>query len=114
MTSSTGNTITYTYEGTLVPFNVQAHYNKDAAANILSSHKLAQIKNSHIVYDSRFADCFRLIYNDGKEAQFQNNSDGLYIYVDPSQNKIWMNSERNGNEQFVQTVNNNEHFLEAM
>ena len=34
MTSSTGNTINYTYEGTLVPFNVQAHYNKDAAANI--------------------------------------------------------------------------------
>ena len=28
MTSSTGNTIDYAYEGTLMPFNVKAHYNR--------------------------------------------------------------------------------------
>ena len=112
MISSTGNTIDYAYEGTLMPFNVKAHYNRRAAANILSFHKLAQIADAHMLYDSRVADCFRLIYDDGREAQFANNGDGLYIYVDPSKNKAWNNNkEGTRNIQLVQTVDKNEQLM---
>ena len=38
------------------------------------------------IYDSHEADCFRLIYKDGREIQFQNFGDGLYTYVDPKNN----------------------------
>jgi len=62
----------------LKPFGVQAHYNKDGAANILSFHMLAAIKDAYMTYDSRFAGRFRLRFNDGKEFQFRNCGDGLH------------------------------------
>jgi len=46
MKSSTGDIMDYKYIGMLKPIGVQAHYNKDGAANILSFHMLAAIKDA--------------------------------------------------------------------
>ena len=65
-----------------------------------------------MLYYSRVADCFRPVYNDGREAQFRNNGDGLYIYVDPSENKTWNENEKvTHNTQLVQTVEKNEQLM---
>ena len=112
MKSSTGDIMDYKYTGMLKPFGVQAHYNKDGTANILSFHMLAAIKDAHMVYDSRVADCFRLVYNGGREAQFRNNGDGLYIYADPSEIKIWNKNKKVTHKiQLVQTVEKNKQLM---
>ena len=89
MKSSTGDIMDYKYTGMLKPFGVQAHYNKDVTANILSFHMLAAIKDAHMLYDNRVADCFRLIYKDGREIYFSNHGGGLYTFVDPKCNKVF-------------------------
>ena len=71
MQSSTGDHIDYEQKGTLKLFNLDAFYNKNTAANILALHTMSALDNAYMVYDSRVADCFRLIYYDGKEYQFQ-------------------------------------------
>ena len=86
MQSSTGDHIDYEQKGTLKLFNLDAFYNKNTAANILAFHTMSALDNTYMVYNSRVADCFRLIYQDGKEFQFQNFGDGLYTYVDPKDN----------------------------
>ena len=95
MTSSTGSTMDYNTKGLLQPFNVDAYYNKNTAANILSFHTLAALTDAYMIYDSRIADCFRLVYQNGNEAQFQNMGDGLYVYVDPEKNKKFDINPRN-------------------
>ena len=60
-------------------------------------------------YDGRVADCFRLIYDDGREVQFRNNGRGLYIYIDPEQNKKFgPGPPLQSFVQYLQTVTGNE------
>ena len=86
MQSSTGDFMNYGLIGKLKNFNVETFYNKNTAANILAFHTISALDDAYMVYDSRVADCFRLIYQDGREIQFQNFGDGLYTYVDPKDN----------------------------
>ena len=118
MRSSTGNVMKYTEKGILKPFNVEAFYNKRTAANILAFHTLCAIKDAYMVYDSRQGDCFRLVYKNGREAQFQNLGDGLYKYVNPRDNKNFNNTNESATSdykqktvQFVQTVSDNESLM---
>ena len=97
---------------------MKAFYNKRTAANILAFHTLSSIKDAYMVYDSRQGDCFRLVYNDGREIQFQNLGDRLYKYVDLRKSKQFKNkSELTTSEckqntvQFVQTVSDNESLM---
>ena len=88
MQSSTGNIMEYNKKGWHKKFNVETFYNKNTAANILAFHTLSSLNDAYMLYDSRVADCFRLIYKNGKEIQFQNHGDGLYTYVDPKENIV--------------------------
>ena len=106
MQSSTYDHIAYEQKGTLKMFNLDAYYNKNAAANILGLHTMSALDNAYIVYDSRVADCFRLIYHNGKECQFQNFGDGLYTYVDPKDNWKIKTHEQKRPMNYLQTVDN--------
>ena len=64
-----------------------------------------------MIYDSREADCFRLIYKDGREIQFQNFGDGLYTYVDPKDNWKIEPKEPKSFAQYLQTVNDKEQLM---
>ena len=68
-------------------FDVEAFYNKNIVANILAFNTLSALDDAYMLYDSRVADCFRLIYKNEKEIQFQNFDDGLYTYVDLKDNR---------------------------
>ena len=83
MRSSTGDIMKYYKKGILQPFGIEVSYNRNTAANILAFHTLTELKDARMVYDSRVADCFRLIYTHGKELQVQNCRDGLYVFVNP-------------------------------
>ena len=87
MESTTGDFLAYKEKGRHTIFDVDTFYNKNTAANILAFHTLNDLHNAYMYYDGRVADCFRLIYDDGREVQFRNNRRGLYIYTDPEQNK---------------------------
>ena len=119
----------YYKKGKHTTFGVDAYYNKDTAANILAFHTLAKLKGAHIQYDSRVADCFRLIYKNGNELQFKNCGDGLYTFVNPKENiKFESNNKEQPNEeekdnittqkeivdvqtQYIQTVKENEKLM---
>ena len=77
----------------LKPFGVESYYNSGTTANILAFHTLSSLKDAHMLYDSRQGDCFRLIYKNGKELQFQNCGDGLYTFVNPINNKMFINKK---------------------
>ena len=104
MRSSTGDVMKYYKKGKHTTFGVDAYYNKDTAANILAFHTLANLKGAYMLYDSRAADCFRLIYKDGKELQFKNCGDGLYTFVHPNEN---IKFESNKKEQLNEDVKHN-------
>ena len=111
MRSSTGNIMKYHKKGMLQPFGVESYYNSSTAANILAFHTLSSLKDAHMLYDSRQGDCFRLIYKNGKELQFQNCGDGLYTFVNPINNKIVINEketkEQNGTKVNKETTDIN-------
>ena len=111
MQSSTGDYMDYNLKGTLKNFNVDAFYNKNTAANILAFHTLSALDDAYMFYDSREADCFRLIYKDGREIQFQNFGDGLYTYVDPKDNWKIEPKEPKSFAQYLQTVNDKEQLM---
>ena len=111
MHSSTGDTMDYSSKGWHKNFNVEMFYNKNTAANILAFHTLSALDEAYMVYDSRVADCFRLIYKNGKELQFQNHGDGLYTYVDPKENLLLKNPDDCSFAQYLQTVKDNENIM---
>ena len=60
-------------------------------------------------YDGRVADCFRLIYDDGREFQFKNNGRGLYEFTDPKHNKAYGSvPPAQSFAQYLQIVSSNE------
>jgi len=90
-------------------FNVETFYNENTAANILAFHTLNALSNAYMYYDGRVADCFRLIYDDGREVQFKKNRRGLYVFTDPRHNKDYGPvPPAQSFAQYLQTVSGNE------
>jgi len=87
MESTTGDFLEYNRKGIHSVFNVETFYNKNTVANILGFHTLNALPNAYMYYDGRVADCFRLVYDDGREVHFKNNGRGLYVFTDPRRNK---------------------------
>ena len=109
MESTTGDFLKYRQKGTHSIFDVETFYNRNTAANILAFHTLNNLENAYMYYDGRMADCFRLIYRDGREIQFKNNGRGLYLYTDPQNNEQYGPvPPPQSFVQYLQTVNGNE------
>ena len=75
-------------------------YNKNTAANILAFHTLSALENAYMVYDSSVADCFTLIYKNGKKIQFQDHGDVLWKLHTPQKHSFaeYLHTARDNNK----------------
>ena len=75
-----GGNMTYNTIGTMKLFPIEAYYNKDSLANIVSMRKLSELDGVRIAMDTEKEKSIKVTTKEGKVFIFSEGDDGLYSY----------------------------------